>query len=166
MFIHPAHLDDLAQLVNIARIVVRDMHRQSIQQWTDLYPGYKDFFHDLSQGGLYVCCDATRIIGSISCLMENERFYHEISWLGTHALVVHRIMVHPDYRHLGIGKKMFLHAIQTAIAMNCDTLKVDTHPDNHRMIQLIQSLGFRKRGYIPSMHRIGFEIPLQKESTP
>ncbi|MCK7490803.1 MAG: hypothetical protein MZW92_02720 [Comamonadaceae bacterium] len=38
------------------------------------------------------------VAGSMSLLPENDPAYAAVSWTGTHALVMHRVMVDPLYR--------------------------------------------------------------------
>jgi len=40
------------------------------------------------------------------------------------------------------------------------SIKVDTHPDNFRMQNLIKSMGFVEIGFMIQMHRIGYELVL------
>jgi RimJ/RimL family protein N-acetyltransferase len=38
------------------------------------------------------------------------------------------------------------------------SLKVDTHPDNHKMQSLILKMGFQYKGYIESINRLAYEV--------
>lgn len=156
--IRKAMESDLDILVKLARIVEQDLKINHIDQWSPTYPGKENFFSDIEKNGLFVYLSDGIIVGSISVLPENDPFYHEINFQGKHAYVVHRLMVNPAYMRQKIGKALFEYAISLAKAAGCDSVKVDTHPDNFRMQGLILSLGFHEIGYIQGMNRIGYEL--------
>jgi len=158
--IRKATMLDLDALVLIARKVACDLHEHGIDQWSDQYPSFEHFHSDLDKEGLFVYTDKGTIIGSVTILPENDPFYREIPWQRNHSYVLHRLMVLPERMRQGIGKQLFLHAIQIAKQAAQASLKVDTHPDNYRMQALINRLGFTKQGYIKGMHRIGYELIL------
>ncbi len=149
---------DLNELTSLARQVANNMHQNGIDQWSATYPAYENFEYDLSKNSLYVFLKDNRLVGSITILPENDLFYKELVWEGKQSYVVHRLMVDPDFMRQHIGRQLFLHAINHAKTKGCDTVKVDTHPDNIRMQSLILSLGFKEKGYIKGMNRIGYEL--------
>jgi GNAT superfamily N-acetyltransferase len=159
-----ASIGDIDTLTMLARIVANDLHLHGIDQWDASYPSQEHFIKDLNRQGLYVADIDGVIVGSVTIIPEDDPFYHEISWDCQKSYVLHRLMVHPKWMRQGIGRQLFLSAIDVAKKANQDSIKVDTHPDNYRMQSLIISLGFVKRGYIKSMHRIGFELVLNHES--
>jgi len=152
-----AQLSNLEEIAVMARFVTKNIHEQGIDQWSDLYPLYEHFKKDFDSDALFVFIKDHKVVGSISILPENDPFYHEISWYKNHSLVVHRLMVHPDYLRHKIGSILMSYAIQKAKNEGYDSMKVDTHPDNIRMQNLLKSLGFVEIGYIKGMNRIGFE---------
>jgi len=59
-----------------------------------------------------------------------------------------------------LGMKFFDYAIQKAKNEGYLSIKVDTHPDNFRMQNLIKTMGFVEIGFMIQMHRIGYELVL------
>lgn len=149
---------DLIDITNLARTVARDMHQNEIDQWSSTYPSYDNFQYDLEKNSLFVFMQDAKIVGSITILPENDPFYKELIWEGKKAYVVHRLMIEPSQMRHHIGKTLFLYAIEHAKKSGCDSVKVDTHPDNYKMKNLILSLGFKEKGYIKGMNRIGYEL--------
>lgn len=156
--IRPGTLADLDELHLLARLVVNNLRANGIDQWSNNYPLREHFAPDVAAGALFVYCIADQLVGSITVMPENEMFYHEVKWDTASAYVVHRLMVHPEHLRQGIGTSLFEHAIGFARTCGASGVKVDTHPDNHRMQALIKSLGFTEKGYIRSINRIGYEI--------
>lgn len=153
-------IENLDEITQLARIVARDIHLHGIDQWSETYPAYQNFAKDLAEDGLFVVIENQRIIASISVLNENDPFYTELTWKTSGALVIHRLMVHPDYMRQKIGTELFRFAIEKARAEGYPSVKVDTHPDNIRMQNLILSMGFVYRGYMTKMNRNGYELVL------
>ncbi|MGD9909627.1 MAG: GNAT family N-acetyltransferase [Candidatus Izemoplasmatales bacterium] len=152
-----AKINNLEEIASLARVVTNNIHEQGIDQWSDTYPLYEHFKLDLDKDALYVFITEGKVVASISILPQNDPFYHEITWKKSSSLVVHRLMVDPNYMRMKIGSIMMSFAIQKAKNESYESMKVDTHPDNIRMQNLLKSLGFVEIGYIPGMNRIGFE---------
>jgi GNAT superfamily N-acetyltransferase len=159
--IRTGKLTDVAALDAIARRVANELHASGVDQWSATYPGVKEFSSDALRGALYVDEEEGVIAGSMSLLPENDPAYVAVSWVGSHALVMHRVMVDPIFRRQGIGASLFAFAIEQAKAAGADSLKVDTHPDNRRMRNLIEKFGFVHRGHLPLIYREGYELPLR-----
>jgi GNAT superfamily N-acetyltransferase len=156
--IRKANNDDLDKLTAIARIVALDMHASGIDQWSETYPDYEHFKKDLDREALDVFVFDGQVIGSISTLPENDPFYLQLVWIVKKALVVHRLMVLPEYRRQKIGSQLLNYAIEKARIEGYDGVKIDTHPDNLRMQGLILSCGFHEVGYMTVFNRIGYEL--------
>jgi GNAT superfamily N-acetyltransferase len=155
--IRRANAGDIAEVARLARLVANDLRRLGIDQWSDIYPLAIHFQADVEKNGLYVYVDHDRVIGAMAILPENDPPYLTIPFSQGKSLVVHRVMVHPNYMKSGIGKQMFQFLIQKAKEEAIDWIKIDTHPDNYRMRSFLQAHAFRQIGYMPSIHRIGYE---------
>jgi len=153
-----ANNNDLLTLSRYARIVASELHASGVNQWSETYPDYPDFEKDLLRDALFVVELEGQVVGSISVLPENDPYYRLLAWKGYKALVVHRLMVLPEYRRHKLGTTLFNFAIDKAKNEGYDSIKVDTHPDNIRMQNLIVSVGFKEVGYMPGFNRIGYEI--------
>ncbi len=151
---------DPEKLEKIARIVASGLAMEKIGQWSGSYPALDDFMSDHENRSLLVADKDGVVIGSITIQPENDPAYKELAWTGRNAYVVHRLMVLPEHRNKGVGKELFLSAIQKARDKGAGCVKVDTHPDNLRMQRLIESLEFARRGYMASINRIGYELKL------
>ncbi len=152
--------EDLQEIASLARIITKDIHDQGIDQWSETYPLYEHFEKDLNATGLYVFKSHGKVIASISILPENDPFYTELTWLMQKSLVVHRLMVDPNYMRQHIASLLMDFARLKAINEGYESIKVDTHPDNIRMQKLILSCGYKEIGYMTRMNRIGYELVL------
>ncbi|HOP56585.1 MAG TPA: GNAT family N-acetyltransferase [Bacillota bacterium] len=147
-------------LEKIARVVARGLNSEGISQWSLTYPSLQDFANDHEDGSLLIYESEGTILGSVTIKPENDPAYAKIIWEGKNAFVIHRLMVLPEARMKGIGKTLFMAAIEKAKTSKADSVKVDTHPDNLRMQRLILKMGFKRKGYLESINRIGYELIL------
>lgn len=153
---------DLAIVANLASVVRTDMLNSGLNQWLGNYPAYENFYEDFLKEGLYVYFADKTIIGSISILPENDEAYKEVIWESDNALVVHRILVNPNYQGQGIGKELINFSIQKGLSEGYSAIKIDTHPDNLKMQKMLKTLGFIYRGYLASINRLAYELVLKK----
>lgn len=158
-----AKAEDLNQVAQLARIIHRNMVEIGIHQWSDYYPLLEHFERDLSMNGLFIFKSNDQVIASITILPENDPLYSELTWLCKKSLVIHRLMVHPDFMKQKIGSMMMDFTRLKAIDEGYESIKVDTHPDNFRMQKLILSCGYQEIGYMTRMNRIGYELVLKKK---
>lgn len=151
------HINQVALLAKNAR---EHMLSLGLKQWVGDYPNQTHFLSDYHKNGLYIYLSEEHIIASISLLPEDDEAYKEIRWLKDNSLVIHRIIVDPHYQKMGIGILLFQYAIDLAKKQRYDSIKVDTHPDNHRMQGLIKKAGFVEVGYLSGINRLAYELVL------
>ncbi len=155
-----ANESEIQKVSELADIVKAHMLESGIRQWTGTYPEYEVFKRDYKNKALYAYCESGKIIASITIMPENEKAYEEIKWLKEKSLVIHRIIVHPDYQKQGIGRSLFTFAKDLGNKDNYESIKVDTHPDNFKMHGLIDKMGYEKIGYLSSINRLAYELVL------
>lgn len=160
-----ANEQELDRVALLARLVVDNLHSLGIDQWSEKYPLKEHFFKDYHQSGLYVYEEEGTILAAMALLPENDPPYLTIPFAKGSAYVIHRIMVHPNHMKQTIGKQLFAFAYDTLRSKNVEWLKIDTHPDNFRMRQFLEKEGFLEVGYMPTIHRIGYQKPIIKTNS-
>ena len=155
-------MSDIQSLLRLRSRVIEDMEQCDIKQWSDNYPNKRILEDDINHCALYVLKHGRSLISSVTIKPEDDPAYHVLSWQGNHAMVIHRLMIDPAYMRRGIGNRMFAFAERLAYKMGYDTIKVDTHPDNYRMLGLIRKNDYKEVGYMASINRIGFEKQLHQ----
>jgi ribosomal protein S18 acetylase RimI-like enzyme len=153
---------DLTQLEKMARRVANDLHSLGIDQWSDTYPGIENFRSDLTSGSLYVLIENELLVGSITIRFDVDALYDVLTWKKSRSAVIHRLMVEPKRMREGFGAKLMEFAIDLIRKAGCESIKVDTHPDNFRMKNLLRRFGFLPTGYLASIHRDAFELVLEE----
>ena len=155
-----ANKEQIKQLSVLAKKTRDHMLNLGLQQWLEDYPNHAHFLTDYEKNGLYIYQSEEQIIASISILPEDDEAYKEIQWLRNNSMVIHRVVVDPHYQKMGIGVLLFQYAIILAKEQYYDSIKVDTHPDNHRMQGLIKKIGFVEVGYLSGINRLAYELVL------
>jgi ribosomal protein S18 acetylase RimI-like enzyme len=151
-------LGDLEKITYLATKVRKNMIDSGLNQWLGKYPNYDNFYQDLIKQGLFVYILDNEIVASMSLLIENDPPYKVLKWESDNALVIHRILVDPQYQKQGIGKSMINYASEYGKNKNYTAIKIDTHPDNIKMQNMLKSLGFVYRGYLESINRLAYEL--------
>ena len=149
--IRKAKIDDLKQIMVIINEAKLRLRKSGLMQWNvGNYPNKDTFLNDIKNDSLFVYEDKI-ITGVMCCIKENNLSYLNIEgkWLNQdNYMVIHRIAVKEEYLGQGIAKKLINHAINYAQNNNSTSIKIDTHPKNIPMNNLINSLIFTFCGII------------------
>lgn len=157
-----ATLHDLEDLDQLAVRVITDMKQSNIPQWEFTYPRKLHFQKDIEKKGLIVYVE-DRILGCMAIFEENDPPYQEIhSWKKNHSIVLHRILVDPSKRKSGIAQVMLDYAVYLGKNQNYESIKIDTHLQNFKMISFLEKNGFIRGDYIKSIDRIAYEKLLEE----
>ena len=159
-----AQLKDLDEVDKLAVLVITDMMKSSIPQWTLDYPRNKHYFKDVLNDSLYIYKEGNIILGAISILPENDPPYKTITrWLKSKSLVLHRILVHPNKREKGIAQKLLDYAITLGENREYESLKIDTHRENYKMKKFLEKNNFQDIGYLEIIDREAYEKVLVRK---
>ena len=153
---------DLNELDELAVLVINGMKKSLIPQWELDYPRYKNFFGDVETKSLYLYKDNGKIVGSCTVLRENDPPYKTIdSWIKNKSLVIHRMLVHPDYQNKGIAKVFINNAIKLCKQGNYESIKTDTHLENYKMRNFLKKNGFIELDYLETIDRLAYELVVE-----
>lgn len=154
--------EDLKELDELAVTVINDMNKSLIPQWVLTYPRYENFHGDVLTSSLYLYKKNGKIVGSCTVLPENDPPYKTInSWKKNKSLVIHRMLVHPEYRNLGIAKEFIDNAIKLCKNGKYESIKIDTHLKNYKMRNFLKKNGFIELDYLETIDRLAYEYVLE-----
>lgn len=157
--IRKANISELNSVYQLSIKAKAKMLDEGLNQWVGDYPHLSQFEMDCQNGGLYIYIEDGKILASISILAENDLPYKDIDWASDDGLVIHRLFVDPEFHHKGLGQELFKWAIKLGKEEN-KNIKVDTHPDNLKMQNLIMKMQFKYVGYLKSINRLAYEFIL------
>jgi GNAT superfamily N-acetyltransferase len=124
------------------------------------YPGWKKGIYPIRENAvngiksncLYVARYDGKIVGSIILNHEPENAYHEATWRieeeYNKIFVVHTLVVHPDYLHLGVGSKLMNFSFELGKEMHIKSIRLDVYQKNIPAIGLYERSGFQYIGMV------------------
>ena len=155
--------EDLIELDELAVLVIKDMKKSLIPQWEFNYPRLKNFESDVLSNSIYIYKDNGKIVGTCTILPENDPPYKTIdTWIKNNSLVIHRILVHPDYRKLGVAKAFIDKAIMLCKKGGYESIKIDTHLENYKMRNFLKKNGFIELDYLETIDRLAYELVVEE----
>lgn len=152
---------DLQQIDDMALCVIKDMKASNIPQWNESYPRKQHYEKDIVNQSLFVCERNSNVIGAVTILPENDPPYETITgWTIPHgnSLVIHRLIVDPNARQLGVASELVHYAVKQAQKQGYQSIKIDTHHDNYKMRRFLEKHNFQYIGYLEVINREAYEL--------
>lgn len=163
-----AVMQDLPQLKDMYKRIIKDMNEQNIQILDDIYPC--EFFEDdIKNNQLYILLNNGEIVSSF-VLSDTNSGETAVEWNNNHAKAVYidRLGVNVKYSKKGIGSLMLDKAKEIAKTLNAEYLRLFVVDINIPAIQLYNKKEFIKvngvyneifdDGFV--LHEHGYEIKL------
>ena len=165
MTIRHSCMDDLTELLTLFAEARGTIAQLGIDQWQDGYPSETVITQDIVGKRSYVVEQEGAVQGAF-VLVNTEPDYDRIyegSWKGKHYIAIHRVAVKVSQRGTGITDAIVAYAAEYAHALECDSLRIDTHRGNIPMRRMLEKRGFQYRGVIylsDGAHRVAYEKSL------
>lgn len=143
---------DIPVIMKIINQAQSQLKKAGIDQWQNQYPNASSILNDIQLGESYVVLIEDRIVGTFALSFRNEPTYDTIyagNWLSIQAYaVIHRIAVDDQYKGHGLSTKIINEVSAWCINRNINSIKIDTHEDNHIMRNVLVKNGFTYCGII------------------
>ena len=163
-----AVMQDLPQLKDMYKRIIKNMNEQNIQIWDDIYPC--EFFEDdIKNNKLYILLKNGEIVSAF-VLSDTNSGETAVEWNDNHAKAVYidRLGVNIKYLKKGLGSLMLDKAKEIAKTLNAEYLRLFVVDINIPAIQLYTKKEFVKvngvyneifdHGFV--LHEHGYEIKL------
>ena len=163
-----AVMQDLPQLKDMYKRIIKNMNEQNIQIWDDIYPC--EFFEDdIKNNQLYILLKNGEIVSAF-VLSDTNSGETAVEWNDNHAKAVYidRLGVNIKYLKKGLGSLMLDKAKEIAKTLNAEYLRLFVVDINIPAIQLYTKKEFVKvngvyneifdDGFV--LHEHGYEIKL------
>lgn len=165
MELRQAVMNDLPRIRAVYEEICRDMDRNSIQIWDEIYPG--DFFEeDIRNHRLYVLTEQDEIVSAFA-LCDSNPGADFVQWenTGGRAIYLDRLGVNVNYMRKGIGSLALRKAAALAGALGAGYLRLFVVDINQPAVNLYLKNGFIKAEGIYDevidekfvLHEFGFE---------
>jgi len=148
--IKKAQSTQLPLIMNLIRVVTKDLQAQGINQWHEGYPKVDDVLQNIEKGELYVLEQSASIIGMVTLNEAQDPEYADIDWLNKEGktLVIHRLAVHPAWQGKGIGQQMMDFTEQLATQQQYVSIRFDTYSKNPQSLRFYERRGYQRLGQI------------------
>jgi GNAT superfamily N-acetyltransferase len=159
MKVRPGLVEDVAAVMTMVRRTVPLMQADGNLQWDTEYPNAAVFERDAAKAQLWVAEMGDQLAGVAAITMDQEPEYAEVGWdLSEPAVVVHRLVVDPAFRRLGVAIALMLQAEAVARLRGIAVLRVDTNTRNEATRCLFPKLGYVPAGEIGLGFRPGLRF--------
>ena len=162
-----AGMQDLLQLKDVYKQIIKNMDEQDIQIWDDIYP-CEFFEEDIKNNQLYVLLNNGEIVSAFLCKTNTGE--NAVKWNENHAeaFYIDRLGDNVKYLKKGIGGLMLDKAKEVAKTFGAEYLRLFVVDVNIPATQLYEKNGFLKAdgvydeafddGFV--LHEFGYEIKL------
>ena len=163
-----AVLNDLVQIKDMYRQIVKSMNENNIQIWDDIYPCVF-FENDIKNNQMYLLIDNNEIISAF-VLCNTNAGEKEVRWShdAGKSIYFDRLGVNIKYSNKGIGSLMIDKAKEIAKSLGCESLRLFVVDINIPAIKFYIKNGFEKAdgmydevfddGFV--LHEYGYEIKI------
>ena len=163
-----AGMQDLLQLKDVYKQIIKNMDEQDIQIWDDIYP-CEFFEEDIKNNQLYVLLNNGKIVSAF-VLCKTNTGENAVKWKENpaEAFYIDRLGVNVKYLKKGIGGLMLDKAKEVAKTFGAEYLRLFVVDVNIPATQLYEKNGFLKAdgvydeafddGFV--LHEFGYEIKL------
>ena len=166
-----AKLEDLSQIKEVYKKIIKNMYNNNIKIWNEYYP-IEVFESDIEQKNLYLLKDNNKILGAF-VMYEHKNFEEGLEWTDNKAksFLLNRIGVNVEYLRQGIGKKLLIQASKLAQKEGAKYLRLLVSDINIPAINLYLKCNFKKVNGIHeekindnfSINEYGFEMILEQD---
>ncbi|HWT73411.1 MAG TPA: GNAT family N-acetyltransferase [Mobilitalea sp.] len=112
-----------------------------------IYPARDNAVAGVAAGNLYTARYQGKIIGSVILNHEPEAAYKSVKWLidsdYSNIIVIHTLVVHPEYIRSGIGKALMNFSDEQSKKLKARSIRLDVYEKNTPAIGLYEKCGFQ-----------------------
>ncbi|ALS38660.1 GNAT superfamily N-acetyltransferase [Enterococcus rotai] len=154
VYLRKAEATDLVNIMEIIAAARQMLHDKNIPQWQNGEgPNEEQLKQDIVLQQCYVLIVDQQIAGLGILSTSPEPPYEQIKngqWQQTpgNYSAIHRVALAPTYQGKGLALLLMNLLITTSRLNGCLDIRIDTHPENKTMQQLIQKAGFTYCGDI------------------
>lgn len=144
-----AEIKDLDEIMIIINDGKKALKNDGVDQWQNGLPDREGICENILTGESFVYEENGEILSFAYLKKAYEEDYREIEKdfknHGSH-LTIHRLSVRESAKKKGVAKKFFDEIIGYGKNLKMESIRIDTHPDNFKMQNLISKFSFKKVG--------------------
>lgn len=143
-----AGMEDATEIFELIKKAVANMDAIGIPQWDEVYPTMEGVAFDIEEHTLQV----GRIDGNIAVIfslnLEYDEEYNKGEWIENSGAfrIVHRLVVHPAYQNLGLGRHALEYIHSWLANEGMKSSRLDVFQLNPYAQKLYTKMGYKKVG--------------------
>lgn len=144
-----ANINELEKIFNLFQMAIKNMNKQKIFQWDELYPDKNIIKEDIQKNQLYVGIHNNKIVCVYVLNQEYDEEYESGNWRfsADSCCVIHRLCVNPLFQNQGIGTLTMHNIEKTAHSRGMKSIRLDTYTQNPYSVRLYKKLNYEIVGY-------------------
>jgi ribosomal protein S18 acetylase RimI-like enzyme len=140
-----ADFDAIAALYEKA---VSSLRSKQIDQWDESYPDRKTLRADIRKRQMFVLTHDRQIVAAVVLNHKQHELYKTVRWAYGRPAVLHRLCVHPEHQHFGIGRATVVCAERLLRKKRRRSVRLDAFLQNPAALRLYESLGYVRVGLV------------------
>ena len=141
-----AHLDQTIRAVDAC---VSKLLSLGIDQWDDEYPSRQIISAAIENQSLYVIVESESVVAAVGLDSEQPDEYQSCAWQSDdHALVVHHLLVHPNYWGKGYASRLMNFAESHVQALGASSIRLDAYKGNPAALSLYRTRSYSEVGEV------------------
>ena len=144
-----AEIKDLDEIMIIINDGKKALKKDGIDQWQNGLPDRGGILENILTGESFVYEENGEILSFAYLKKAYEKDYREIEKdFKKHKsfITIHRLSVRESAKKKGVARKFFDEIIGYGKNLKIEAIRIDTHPDNFKMQNLIRKFSFEKVG--------------------
>lgn len=148
MIYRKAEMSDLPLIHNLVTETVAHLQANGNMQWDERYPCDCDFIPDIESGVQTLVFKDGVLVAVYSLSTERDSQYDAVIWKyeGEPFMVLHRLIVSPDFQGQGIAGAVLSHIIEELRRKGINNIRLDTYRRNAASQHLYRKFGFEDVG--------------------
>lgn len=145
-----ARKNDLEKILIIIEGAKKSLKKDGVDQWQIEPMGYDFLSGQIDKDKSFVYEKDGEVLAYCFLSNDKEKSYDPIDdkFLGKNYITIHTFAVKSDQKCKNIGTNFLKDIKYYAKSMDLDSIRIDTHEDNKKMLGLIKKFSFKKRGQI------------------
>jgi len=143
-----AEINDLDFINNIYINAIKNMIKNDIFQWDEIYPSRNLLKDDIEKKQLYKIIFDKNIISAFVLNKEYDKEYINGEWEynGNNFIVLHRLCLNIQYQNKDFGTKIMLYIENYLKNNSIYSIRLDAFSKNPIALKLYNKLGYKKVG--------------------
>jgi ribosomal protein S18 acetylase RimI-like enzyme len=150
MEIQTAKMGDLDGIVKLFKNAVKNMIKNDILQWDEIYPNEDVLAEDIRKNQMYKTIYDSNIVSAFVLNKEYDKEYENGAWEynGNNFMVLHRLCVNVEYQNKGFGTRTMVCIEEYLKNTGVESIRLDTFSKNQGALKLYNKLGYKKTGAV------------------